>query len=90
MIPKSTFSFKIKNGIVSIVDLDEGGMSVINDIENVVEFICTTKKIVATEYKWIYQDSDGIWDGWDPAVNTFIHLQTHLESDAREQIMYKS
>lgn len=89
MTPKAVFTFKINDGIVSIVDLDEG-MSVTNDIENVVKFICTTKGLNPQEYLWIYQDSDGLWDGWNPITNTFIYLQTHLESEAKNLILQKT
>jgi len=84
----STFTFTILKNIVSIIDLDEG-MSVTNDIENVVSAICKTKGINADEYKWIYKDSDGLWDGYNPITGTFIYLGTHLESDAKEMILYK-
>ena len=84
---RSDFSFHISDGVVAIIDHDNGGMSVTNDIENVVEYICLYSGIRADEYKWIYRDSEEIWDGWDPVKNTFVHLQMHSESEAREQIL---
>lgn len=86
---KANYNYTVKDGIVAIVDLDLGGMSVTNDIENVVKEISKKENIQAAEYKWIYKDSDGMWDGFNPVSETFIHLQIHLESDARAKIAYK-
>jgi hypothetical protein len=73
--------------IWAIVDLDQGRMSVTNDIENVVDEICTVQNIEAKDYKWIYQDSDGIWDGWNPEKETFISLGVDDEADAIQLIL---
>ena len=87
---KSDYNYtRIKN-IISIIDLNLGRMTVTNNIENVVSEIAKKERIAPEEFKWIYRDTDGLWDGWNPTTNTFIPLQTHLESDAREQIVYKS
>lgn len=63
--------------IVLIEDQDSGGMSVTNDIENVVADIAFLEEIEPEKCLIIYQDSDGIWDGWDAATNSFISLQKH-------------
>lgn len=66
---KANYTFEIEKflsyNFISIVDLDQGGMSVTNDIENVVNEICQEAEINKGDYLIIYQDSEGIWDGWD-------------------------
>lgn len=73
--------------IWSIVDEDRGRMSVTNDIENVVGEICTRQNIEAKDYKWIYRDSEGMWDGWDPVREDFISLGADNEKDAIQFII---
>ncbi len=73
--------------IWSIVDQDQGRMSVTNDIENVVGEICTRQNIEAKDYKWIYCDSDGTWDGWDPVTENFISLGVDDEQEAIQLIL---
>lgn len=71
----------------SIVDEDKGRMSVTNDIENVVGEICTRQNIEAKDYKWIYRDSSGNWDGWDPEKEDFISLNAQDENEATRAVL---
>lgn len=48
--------------IVEVVDLNLGGMSVTNDVENVINTVAQALPNPATDYAWIYRDSEGLWD----------------------------
>ena len=64
------------------------GMSVTNDIENVVAYIEHRDDIIAEapEYYIIYRDSQGFWDGWQKPDN-FINL--NCEFPERAMLLYK-
>lgn len=66
-----------------ITDLNQGCMSVTNNIETVVEQIAREQEIELKElYQCcliIYKDSEGVWDGWD---GDFILLQCDNPFDA--------
>lgn len=79
---KASYTYKVLEGLCSITDLDQGSMSVTNDIETVVDEICSREHIDAKDYKWIYRDSNGVWDGWNPAKSLFIILRTKDEAEA--------
>lgn len=60
---------------IVIEDLNDGRMSVTNDIENVVAEICQLEKIEEPKTCIIvYKDTEGNWDGWDSANNHFVAL----------------
>jgi hypothetical protein len=78
---RSSFRYSISSYkdilFVYIVDLDYRGMEVTTDIDNVIEEICekhSIKREDRCDYLWIYCDSDGVWDGYDPLVYKFIDL----------------
>ncbi len=87
---RASYNFRIieDKKILSIVDNDQG-MSVTNDIENVIQDIKTISQEKLEGYKVIYQDTDGIWDGWDMIKNGFIPLQAETEDEAIEKILSK-
>jgi hypothetical protein len=59
---RAEFNFDVDGDILAIHDL--GGMkSVANDIENILSDIQKYSLINLCEYKIIYCDSQGIWDG---------------------------
>jgi len=58
----SSFTYKIDGKILFIEDENRGGMSVTNDIENVLEYI-EKKEPNMKELSVIYRDSDGTIDG---------------------------
>ena len=65
-IVKSNYQFKITDDILHIEDLNYGGKSVTNNIENVINEI---KEMIGDKIKKchiIYKDSEGIWDGIKP------------------------
>jgi hypothetical protein len=73
--------------VLVIMDLDLGGRSVTNDIENVVAEIEQRQHINAKEYLVVYRDSMGNWDGWDHARKQFVALFTRTwQSAATEYI----
>lgn len=78
-----------KDGIlvIAIVDLDLGGASVTNDIENVVEAICNKEKIDVDDAAFIYLDSLKTWDGWNPKTGWFVALSTNDKQEAINKIV---
>lgn len=84
---RADYEYFINEGVVSIVDLDKGNKSLTNDIENVIEEVCLRAGIKPHEYKWVYRDSGGMWDGFDPATKQFIPLGTTDENDAIKLIL---
>lgn len=75
---KSSFNYNIRQvkgqPFIMIQDLNEGGMSVTNDIENIIGWICRKEIINPVEYHIIYQDSELVWDGFNYATKQFISL----------------
>ncbi len=68
------FTTDEKEGVkfLLIIDMNAGGKSVTNDIENVVADIQETKDI--KDHVILYQDSEGDWDGWNSDSDTFFHV----------------
>lgn len=61
--------------VIAIEDLNKGNTSLTNDIENVAEEISKNETLDLKEYKVIYRDSQGLWDGYNPFNNRFIILR---------------
>lgn len=59
-----------------IEDLDLGGRSVTNDIENVVKEIEAKEQIDASDYTIVYKDSEDSWDGWSKQ-DSFIPMRCY-------------
>lgn len=70
-ITRSDFNYKIKDNVIEIIDLNQGGMSVTNDIENVVKSITKIEQINPDECTIYYLDSVGDWTGWDSINQSF-------------------
>jgi len=62
------------HAVIAIEDTNGGGMSVTNNIENVVEEIGIKEKIDPEAFVIVYKDSDDRWDGWDDNRQAFIYL----------------
>jgi hypothetical protein len=75
--------------VISVIDLNLGNMSVTNDIENVVRDIEVMEKVDAKKYLIVYQDSEGVWDGWDPKSGEFVALTAPNFSQAVERYIQK-
>ena len=64
---RASFSWTEEDGIISIVDLsgndDDFGPTVTNDIDNVLRQIALEKGHGLQNYRIIYRDTQGIWDG---------------------------
>lgn len=88
---KSDYSYtKVKKDgilVIAIVDLDLGGTSVTNDIENVVDAICDKEKISPDNAAFIYMDTLKTWDGWNPKTGWFIALSTKDKKHAINKII---
>lgn len=72
---RANFIYKIgdldEKKYLLIVDQDSGGMSVTNDIENVVADISQHEGVDPLELTIIYKDSMGNWNGWDHESQDF-------------------
>lgn len=72
---RSDYEYIIHKGYIAIKDLNLGRMSVTNNIECVVQEICAKENIHPYNHKIIYQDSDGIVDGFDWKTQSFIPIE---------------
>lgn len=59
----ASYSVELINGVICIIDLDQGGKSVTNDIDNVLVRIQRDDKLDIFIHPIIYRDSMGVWDG---------------------------
>ena len=55
---KSDFCFRITAHVIAIKDLNLGKMSVTNNIEAIVEYICEQNSISPLDFTIIYKDSN--------------------------------
>lgn len=87
---KSDYIHKIYqvDKIIEIQDLNLGKMSVTNNIENVIDEIAKEEGINKSEFKVIYRDSVGNWDGFNTKTNQFISLDTDIKIVALNKIKY--
>lgn len=70
-----------------IVDLDLGGRSVTNDIENVVADICEREQSDYGDYFLIvYRDSVGRWEEYDPTYQSIRPLSPEARDSIKEYI----
>lgn len=87
-ITKSDYDFKFNENenvgkILQIYDLDRGGMSVTNDMRNVVKAIFERYPDKdESDYIIIYQDSMGMFDAWEDG--RFIPIQKTTIKEAVE------
>lgn len=88
----SIFNHPPAGGVIAIEDRDQGGMSVTNDIENVVAHIGEVEEIDPRNFLIIYRDSQGVWDGWNPQKNDFVYLgqqDTKAAIDKYYKLLYE-
>jgi len=62
-ISKSDYQWNFSDGILTIEDLNSGGMSVTNNMENILSEIKQKVGNKIHEAKIIYRDSEMVWDG---------------------------
>lgn len=80
------------NHVVSIHNsdyYDPNALSLTNGIDTVVREISRRENLDPAKYKWVYKDSEDIWDGYNPATETFISLHKATEKEAIEAILTK-
>lgn len=82
---KANYNYDISDGVISIVDLG-GGMSVTNDIENVIGEIVSRENIDINHFKVIYEDSEGNWDAFNILTGKFTFLQSRHREEAIEKV----
>ena len=82
------YEYTVEGGTLCIIDLDKGGVSVTNDMENVLADIQSAEGLL-DDLKVVYRDSDGIWDGvtgWPGRIG-FTFLGTKTKEEAIEQML---
>lgn len=57
-------------------DMNLGHMSLTNDIERAIEFVCKLENLNPVEHYIIYKDSEGNWDAYDFATREFKFLES--------------
>jgi hypothetical protein len=87
--PDYKYEIQTHGGFIFLVIIDQnlGGRSVTNAIENIVEEICYQEKLKEKEVKVVYQDSDGIWDGYDTVGFFFFPCRVDTSTEAIELIL---
>ena len=88
---KANYTYTVRpyrgHQLIALIDPNKGNKSITNDIENVVNTIIKKEKIgIMTDFRVIYKDSEGIWDGWDYLTQEFILLQTASKINAYEKL----
>lgn len=71
-----TYAVSFDNKLVVITDMCQilGGMSVTNNIENIIVEIEHEENIVSSDYTWHYYDSEGELTGFDPVNQNFYSI----------------
>lgn len=69
---------------------DDIGMSVTNNIENIIDWIAQEENIDPHEFLIVYKDSEGIFDGFDYNTLNFVVLSESSEEDAIILYLQKS
>ena len=87
---KANYDFEVidvrGNKVITIVDLNLGGKSVTNDIENIVNEVIdkhwndNEKLLDKNQVAVVYKDSEGLFNGYDVANDHFTELPgaTHM------------
>ena len=91
-MPHFTFKLVGKKNILFMLirDLNQGGMSVTNGIEHVVEQIAEWKHINPNDYVILYRDSEGMWDGWDNKNQKFFLLNSPGDEEMAMEVYSKT
>jgi len=87
---RSNYTYNTLNDVLYIIDENLGGMSVTNNMEDVLEAI-REDGIDLQNYKIMYKDSEGIWDGvritkYDPIEIIFFSIGTTDFHEAYDKI----
>lgn len=88
-----SYAIKIHDGrsCLLIEDKSHAGNFITNNMENVVDEICHKEQINPADHIIIYQDSQGLYDGWNYFRQDFVLLQvnsweTAVELYIRQQV----
>jgi len=84
---KSDYEYQVHSNYILIKDLDKGGMSVTNNIENIVEFIADKEDLCLLTTMAIYQDSEGDIDAFDYQSKSFIILPEKIRNFAKQKMI---
>jgi hypothetical protein len=88
VLPEAEFSYSLDQGILKIVDLSLGADSVTNDAEKVLRKIAQRHPGSISDYRVMYRDSLGIWDGidWDGRETRFFLIREINEQAAERKL----
>lgn len=79
-----------ERSFIMIEDKNNGGRSVINDIDKVITRIANLHKINPVEFYIIYMDSEKKWDGYTFSTKTFYPVrEDHWLKAALKVISYE-
>lgn len=72
-----TYQFRKVKGVyfVMLEDLDKGNATLTNNIHNVIIEIAKKETVDPREYCWIYQDTEGFWDGYNFSMKMFFPIR---------------
>ncbi len=84
---RADYVYTLTDDILSIIDLDRGGKSVTNDIENIIADVSEIEDVDPADLKVVYRDSEGIWDGYNPVTDSFIPLRASSDIEAIAKLL---
>ena len=81
------YTYTIEEAFICIIDLDNGGKSVTNDIKNIIKEIEDENNFFLDSFKIVYRDSEGIWDAVILNSNgiRFLSLNVKTNEEAKEK-----
>lgn len=68
--PRAEYTYGMVNDILWIEDVGKNTRSVTNDMINVLNGIIKNENLKMRDYRVVYRDSNGNWDGVVPHVET--------------------
>ncbi len=90
---KSDYTYALKDlqgrNVISITDLDKGGITVTTNIINVIKEISIAEKINPEQYMIVYRDTEQYWDGYDSKNKVFVSLGKRTEGEAIRKYIEK-
>lgn len=86
MVTRSDYKYEVipDDKIIVIEDLDNKKVSLTNDIENVITEISDKEGLAVNDFKIVYKDSEGYWDGFNQISGKFIFLRITRRKQAMD------
>ena len=71
--------------IIDMWDTVKSGITVTNNIENIIKEMSATEKTDFSEYKVIYRDTDNLWDEFDQKTGEFNVVDYNLVKELTQR-----